>query len=155
MGVQFLQGLIFESFHFGRMWWFLKHSILRVHFGRVEWTWKDLSLDKFLFGKVWGTGNDWLWILFILNFVDLKGQIYDNFHFGGCGLLETLDDFYFGREWWSWRNWFWIIFTLGKCSSLQSTHFELLADFAFQSTAYRIADYHLPLCIYVCMLLCF
>ena len=93
---------------------------------------KELILNSFYFGTVWWSWKNWFWTVSTL---------------GGCGGLERTDfeqfllwkgvelgvvvlkelilnSFYFGRVWWSWKNWLWTVSTLGRCGSLERTHFE-------------------------------
>ena len=94
-GVVVLNGLILNSFYFGRVWWSWKN-----------WFWTVSTLG--------GSGGheitDFEHILLSEGVVVLKELI--------------LNSFYFQRVWWSWKDWVSTVSTLGGCGGLERTDFE-------------------------------
>ena len=77
----------------------------------VWWSWKELILNSFYFGKVWWSWKNWFWTISILGgCAGLERTDFEQFLLWGCGGLE--------------KNWFWTVSILGGCGGLERTDFE-------------------------------
>ena len=151
-GVVVLNGLILNSFHFGRVWWSRKnwfwtvstlggsggHEITdfeHILFSEGVVVLKELILNSFYFRRVWWSWKNWFWTVSTLGWCGgrvwwsggLERTDFEQFLLSqGVVVLKglILNSFYFGRLWWSRKSSFWTVSTLRGCGGLERTDFE-------------------------------